>query len=89
MENQKRIKVFYDEEQVGDYYADLVINDLIIVELKAARSLEEDHEAQLLNYLKATNKEVGLLFNFGRKPEFRRKIFHNKYKNAERQFKRE
>ena len=75
VEKQKNIRVYYDKEEVGDYYADLIINDLIIVELKAARNLDEDHEAQLLNYLKATDKEIGLLFNFGNKPEFKRKIF--------------
>jgi GxxExxY protein len=89
VESQKHIQVYYEGEQIGKYCADLVINDLVIIELKAARALDEDHEAQLLNYLRATDKEVGLLFNFGRNPEFRRKIFHNRFKNAERQFKRE
>ena len=74
---QKNIKVFYEEEQVGDYYADLLVNDLVIVELKAAESLCPEHEAQLINYLKATKMEVGLLLNFGKKAEFKRKIFTN------------
>jgi GxxExxY protein len=78
---QKNIKVQYFGREVGDYYADIVVNDLVIVELKAAESLCEEHEAQLINYLKATDKEVGLLLNFGKKPEFKRKIFMNENKN--------
>ena len=77
VEQQKQIKVFYNGVEIGDYYADLVVNDLVIVELKAAESLCKEHEAQLLNYLKATKMEVGLLLNFGLKAEFRRKIFTN------------
>jgi GxxExxY protein len=79
-EQQKNIKVYYESEKVGDYYADLLINELVIVELKAAESICEEHEAQLLNYLKATNIEIGLLLNFGKKPEIKRKIFMNKNK---------
>ncbi len=67
VEQQKNIKVYYDSEQVGDYFADLLVNDLVIVELKAAENLCEEHETQLLNYLKATDIEVGLLLNFGKK----------------------
>ena len=52
VEQQKNIKVYYDEEIVGDYFADLIVSDLVIVELKAAESLCEEHEAQLLNYLR-------------------------------------
>jgi len=74
---QKNIKVYYETEEVGDYYADLLVDDLVIVELKAAESLCDEHEAQLINYLKATRVEVGLLLNFGRKAEFSRKIFTN------------
>jgi len=74
---QQNIKVFYDSEEVGDYYADILVNDLVIVELKASKSIEEEHQAQLTNYLKATDKEVGLLMNFGCKPEFKRLIFTN------------
>lgn len=74
---QQNIKVYYENNQVGDYFADLLVNDLVIIELKAAESICEEHEAQLLNYLKATKIEVGLLLNFGRKAEFRRKIFSN------------
>lgn len=77
---QKNIKVYYEEEVVGDYYADLVVNDSVIVELKAASSICEEHEAQLLNYLRATDIEVGMLLNFGKKAEFKRKIFSNNRK---------
>jgi len=74
---QQNIKVYYETEEVGDYYADLLIDDLVIIELKAAESLCEEHEAQLINYLKATKMEIGLLLNFDKKAEFKRKIFTN------------
>ena len=80
VEAQKRIKVYYKELEVGDYFADLVVNDVIILELKAAEKIAEEHETQLLNYLRATDKEIGLLFNFGMKPEFKRKFFLNSRK---------
>ncbi|MGY6522247.1 MAG: GxxExxY protein [Mongoliitalea sp.] len=75
---QQQIKVFYNNIQVGEYYADLVVEDLVIVEIKAAEGLVEEHEFQLINYLKATDKEVGLLLNFGKKPQFKRKVFTNR-----------
>ena len=75
------IKVQYDGKQVGEYFADLIIEDLVIIELKAAEGIAEEHEHQLLNYLKATDIEVGLLLNFGKKPEFKRKVFQNINKN--------
>lgn len=81
VEKQKRIKVFYEEQQVGDYFADLVVNEQVIIELKASESLCEEHEYQLINYLKATEIEVGLLLNFGKKPEFKRKVFSNNLNN--------
>lgn len=80
VEQQKNIRVYYDNNKVGDYYADLLINDIVIVELKAAESLCREHELQLINYLKATDIEVGLLLNFGKKAEFKRKIFTNDQK---------
>ncbi|MEY4877538.1 MAG: hypothetical protein RL708_2688 [Bacteroidota bacterium] len=80
-ESQKQLKVFYDDLEVGNYFADLIVEDCVIVELKAAESIVEEHEAQLVNYLRATNIEVGLLLNFGKKAEFKRKAFSNKYKN--------
>ena len=81
---QKNIRVHYRGYEVGDYFADLILNDLIILELKAAEAVCEEHEAQLINYLKATDIEVGLLLNFGKKPEFKRKIFmYSNKKSAE------
>ena len=80
-EKQIAIKVFYEGKEVGNYFADLIVNDSVIIELKAAESLREEHEAQLLNYLKATEIEVGLLLNFGSKAQFKRKVFSNQYKN--------
>jgi GxxExxY protein len=78
--NQAPVEVVYRDQNVGHYFADLMINDVVIVELKAAESLCPEHEAQLINYLKATDCEVGLLLNFGKKAQFRRKIFHNELK---------
>jgi len=80
VEAQKAIDVHYETQVVGKYKADLVVNDLIILELKAVDCLSPEHELQLINYLKATDKEVGLLLNFGMKPEIRRKVFDNDYK---------
>ncbi len=74
---QVSIPVYYSKKQVGQYFADLLVEDKVIVEIKAAKELCEEHEFQLINYLKATNCEVGLLLNFGRKPQFKRKIFQN------------
>jgi GxxExxY protein len=69
------IKVYFEGDIVSDYYADLVVDNCVIVELKANESITEAYEAQLINYLKATNIEAGLLLNFSIKPEFRRKVF--------------
>ena len=80
VEKQVPVKVYYDDFIVGDYFADLIVEDKIIIELKAAESLCEEHEYQLINYLKATDIELGLLMNFGKTPEIRRKIFSNKPK---------
>ncbi|MFN3590539.1 MAG: GxxExxY protein [Spirosomataceae bacterium] len=77
VEKQRRIQVFYEGHDVGVYYADLIVNDKVIIELKAAVSLCVEHECQLLNYLKATEIEIGLLLNFGKRTEFKRKIFSN------------
>jgi len=75
--NYPSIKVFYDSVKVGEYFADIVVEDCIIVENKTAESLVEENELQLINYLKATEIEIGLLLNFGKRPEFKRKIFTN------------
>jgi GxxExxY protein len=74
---EARIMVYHDEKVVGEYFADLLIADVVIIELKAVKRLLEEHEAQLLNYLKATPYEVGLLLNFGPEPEIKRKAFDN------------
>ena len=81
VEAQKKIKVYYKNVTVGEYYADLVVNNLIILELKATETIVKEFEYQLINYLRATDIEVGLLLNFGTKPEFRRKVFCNDRKN--------
>jgi GxxExxY protein len=75
--SQYAIKVFYEDEIVGEYFADILVDNKVIVEIKATRNLALENEAQLLNYLKATDKEVGLLLNFGPKPEIKRKVFDN------------
>lgn len=80
VEKQRPIKVYYDNELVGEYFADIIVNDLVIIELKAAETLIEAHEAQLINYLRATEIEVGLLLNFGKEPQHKRKIFTNDLK---------
>ncbi|CCH54570.1 hypothetical protein BN8_03752 [Fibrisoma limi BUZ 3] len=78
---QQSIDVYYDGEKVGLYYADLIVNDCVIVELKAAAGLAPEHKAQLTNYLKATNIKVGLLLNFGQQLQHKRKVFANDRKN--------
>ena len=72
VEKQKRIDVYYTSKKVGEYYADLIVNDIIIIETKAHEYLLTERENQLLNYLKATHTEVGLLLNFSKKPEVKR-----------------
>jgi len=79
---QQEIVVYYDGENVGDYRMDIVVNDVVIVELKAVRELAEEHEAQLLNYLKATTIAVGLLLHFGVKAEHKRKVYDNDRKGS-------
>ena len=74
------IQVYYLGQIIGEYYADIVVSDLIILEIKAVKTLAVEHEAQLLNYLKATPYEVGLLLNFGPKPETKRRAFDNSRK---------
>jgi GxxExxY protein len=69
---QHKIQVFYREQVVGDYVADLLVESAVVVEIMAIEALREEHRVQNLNSLKASGKEVGLLLNFGVKPEFRR-----------------
>ena len=82
VQQQVRVHVRFNGQVVGEHAIDLLFNNSVIVEVKAAKSLLEEHEAQLLNYLKATPFEVGLLLNFGPKPEFKRKIYDNKVKGS-------
>jgi GxxExxY protein len=76
-EKQKNIRVYYEGQLIGDFYADIVVNKCVIIELKAVESIRPEHEIQLVNYLRATNIEVGLLLNFGSKPQIKRKVFAN------------
>ena len=75
--SQVPITVYYEGVEIGNYYADILVEEKVIVELKAVESICAEHEVQLVNYLKATNIEVGLLLNFGKKPEFKRRVFSN------------
>lgn len=81
VQQQEKIDVYFQGQIVGEYFADLLVENVVIVELKAASRITEEHEAQLLNYLRATPYEVGLLLNFGPKPDFRRKVFDNERKS--------
>ena len=80
VEQQVKIAVYFQGQIVGEYFADLLVEDKVIVELKAVSRLLMEHEVQLLNYLRATQYEVGLLLNFGPKPDFHRKAFDNSRK---------
>lgn len=80
VERQNDISVFFRGNRIGDFKADLIVEEKVIIELKAVRTLDPAHEAQLINYLKATTIEIGLLLNFGKKPEFKRFIYDNKRK---------
>ena len=82
-ENQYPIDVYYENEVVGKYFADILVENSVIIELKADKNICPEHEAQLLNYLKATNIEVGLLLNFGEKPQLKRKVYSNEFKSEE------
>lgn len=77
---QVSIPVWFRGHRVGDFAADLLVDDIVLLELKAVRTLDPSHEAQLLNYLRATDIELGLLLNFGDKPEIKRMIFDNERK---------
>ncbi|MCK4661860.1 MAG: GxxExxY protein [Bacteroidales bacterium] len=80
-EKQKPIRVYYNEQLVGDYYADIIVENKVIIELKAVENIVPEHEVQLVNYLKATEIEVGLLLNFGTKPQYKRRVLTEEYKN--------
>jgi GxxExxY protein len=77
VEPQKQIKVYFKKQLVGEYYSDLLVEDKVIVELKATELIMNVHVAQIMNYLKATPIEVGMLLNFGEEPEFKRLIYTN------------
>jgi GxxExxY protein len=77
VEAQKQIKVYYKKQLVGEYYSDLLVEDKVIVELKSTELLMNAHVAQIINYLKGTPIEVGLLLNFGEQQEFKRFIYTN------------
>lgn len=80
MQTIRPVKVYYDSQEAELYYADIIVENVVIIELKAGEGLIEEQEAQLINYLKATEIEVGLLLNFGKEPSFKRKVFSNQYK---------
>ena len=75
--SQHPIKVYYDGAIVGEYFADILVGDSVLIEIKAVKNLAPEHDAQLLNYLKATEIEVGLLLNFGAEPQIKRKVYEN------------
>ena len=78
---QIEIPVWFRQHRVGDFSADMLVENCVLIELKAAGALDSAHSAQLLNYLRATEIEVGLLLNFGLKPDFKRLIFDNPRKS--------
>ena len=79
-ERQVPVSVWFRGQQIGDFRADIVVEEKVLLELKAARTIEQAHEKQLLNYLRATDIEVGLLLNFGAKAQFRRLVYENERK---------
>lgn len=80
VEQQRNVEVYFSGKLVGDYYADLVVENRVILEIKAAEIMHDSFVAQLQNYLRATPCEIGFVFNFGKKPEFERRIFSNRRK---------
>ncbi len=82
VETQKEIAVYFRGNLIGNFRADMVVEEKVLLELKAVRCLEPVHEAQLLNYLKATTIEVGLLMNFGNEPAFKRLVYNKQQKQS-------
>ena len=82
VETQKEIAVYFRGNIIGNFRADMVVEEKVLLELKAVRCLEPVHEAQLLNYLKATTIEVGLLMNFGNEPTFKRLVYNKQQKQS-------
>jgi GxxExxY protein len=85
-DNQTPVKVVYKDKIIGDYYADIIVEEKVIIELKAIEYILQEHEVQLVNYLKATEIEVGLLLNFGPKPQYKRRVLTDEYKNRIKNF---
>ena len=79
-ETEKLIKVYHNGRVVGDYRADLLVEDCVLLELKSTEEISPANERQLINYLRATTIEVGYLLNFGKRPQYSRKIFSNSRK---------
>jgi GxxExxY protein len=82
VQQQVPTPVWFRTRQIAEFRCDLLVEKKVLLELKAARAIEKSHEAQLLNYLKATEIEVGLLLNFGERPQFRRLLFDNPRKKS-------
>ena len=82
VEEQLPIKIYFRGQEIGEYFADMVVNDVILIELKAVGQIVEEHEAQLLNYLKSTKIEVGYVMNFGKSAVFKRKVLDNERKGS-------
>ena len=80
VQSQVPVPVWFRQHRVGDFKADVLVENSVMLELKSARVLESSHEAQLLHYLKSTDVEIGLLLNFGVRPQFRRLLFDNERK---------
>jgi GxxExxY protein len=80
VERQVPVRVWFRGHRVGDFDADLLVEGIVLLELKAKRAIDPPHEAQLINYLRATDVEVGLFLNFGPKPEFKRLAYDNSRK---------
>jgi GxxExxY protein len=80
IQRQVPVPVWFRMRQIGNFKADLLVDGKVLLELKAARTIDQAHEKQLLNYLRATDIEVGLLLNFGAKPQFRRLVYENERK---------
>ncbi|MCW5906716.1 MAG: GxxExxY protein [Chitinophagales bacterium] len=88
VEGEKKISVYFEGENVGDYYADIVVEGKVILELKSVENILKEHEIQLMNYLRSTEMEVGLLLNFGKSAQFKRKYFTNDKKKL-REYEKE
>jgi len=80
VDRQVPVPVWFRNQKVGEFRVDITVEEWVLLELKCAKSLDPAHEAQILHYLKSTNIEIGLLLNFGAKPQFRRLLFDNERK---------